>query len=187
MVSPTGRRKVRKRKAQVENSRVKLGIIIGIMLLAIFFGFLTARFVIGPIIGYNADESPIKQADDQDAQKDNEDGEDNKDENANTDVDADSGKDSDEEAADSKDDEGDTEVSATPTEGYALQFGAFSTKDAAQKLADQLKEKGIETKVVEVDKVFKVISPIVDTKSDALDALEKVKEKEVTDVFVASF
>ena len=54
------RRKIRKRKAKSENSRMKMGMFVGIILLAVVLGFLTARFVIGPIIGYNADESPVK-------------------------------------------------------------------------------------------------------------------------------
>ena len=29
------------------------------MIMAVVLGYLTARFVIGPILGYNADESPI--------------------------------------------------------------------------------------------------------------------------------
>ena len=39
---------------------MKMGMFVGIILLAVVLGFLTARFVIGPIIGYNADESPVK-------------------------------------------------------------------------------------------------------------------------------
>ena len=54
------RRKIRKRKTKSENSRMKMGMFVGIILLAVVLGFLTARFVIGPIIGYNADESPVK-------------------------------------------------------------------------------------------------------------------------------
>ena len=60
MIKPAGRRKVRKRKSKTEKSGVKLTIVAGIMIVAVFLGFLTARFVIGPIIGYNADESSIK-------------------------------------------------------------------------------------------------------------------------------
>ncbi|MBQ4650590.1 MAG: SPOR domain-containing protein [Firmicutes bacterium] len=160
MVKPAGRRKVRKRKAKSENSGVKLSAIAVIMLVAVFLGFLTARFVIGPVIGYNADESEIKLAEE--------------DKNAQTDEDVSEIKET-------------TDVSAAPSEGYALQFGAFSTKEAAQSLADILNSKGIKTEIVEIDSVFKVISPVIDNKDDAVSALNDIKDKDVTDVFIASF
>ena len=74
-----------------------------------------------------------------------------------------------------------------PEKGYALQFGAFSTREAAEELSKILKEKGIETEIVEADSVFKVITPVIEEKDDALEALENAKDKEVTDVFIASF
>ncbi len=148
MTGKKGRRKIRRRKAKSENSRVKIGLFAGIIVLAIVLGFLTARFVIGPMIGYNADESPA--------------------ELEKTATAADTGQ------------------AEMPEEGYALQFGAFSTKDAAEKLAEALRLKGIETKIVEADDVFKVITPVIDDREDALKALEESKEKDVEDVFITS-
>ena len=145
------RRKIRKRKVKSENSRVKIGVFAGIIMLAIVLGFLTARFVIGPMIGYNADESPVEL------------------EKTAT--------------------EADTEQRVQgemPEEGYALQFGAFSTKAAAEKLAEALRLKGIETKIVEADDVFKVVTPVIDDREAALKALEESKEKDVEDVFITS-
>ncbi len=148
MTGKKGRRKIRRRKVKSENSRVKIGLFAGIIVLAIVLGFLTARFVIGPMIGYNADESPA--------------------ELEKTATAADTGQ------------------AERPEEGYALQFGAFSTKDAAEKLAEALRLKGIETKIVEADDVFKVITPVIDDREDALKALEESKEKDVEDVFITS-
>lgn len=165
------RRKVRKRRSPRENSRMKSSWIIGIIILAVLLGYLTARFVIGPIIGYDADESPTKIA-------------------GQTDEDQDKEKDQDKDKKDSDKDknaDADQTVNAAPTEGYALQFGAFSTKEAAEKLAETLESQGIQTEIVEIDSVYKVISPVVDTKDKALDELDKLAEKEVTDVFVATF
>ena len=145
--------------------------IIGIIILAVLLGYLTAWFVIGPIIGYDADESPTKIA-------------------GQTDEDQDKEKDQDKDKKDSDKDknaDADQTVNAAPTEGYALQFGAFSTKEAAEKLAETLESQGIQTEIVEIDSVYKVISPVVDTKDKALDELDKLAEKEVTDVFVATF
>ena len=156
------RRKIRKRKTKSENSRMKMGMFVGIILLAVVLGFLTARFVICPIIGYNADESPVKLE-----QKD------------------DKGKKTDAEQTEQKASL-ETGQNQMPEEGYALQFGAFSTKDAAEKLAEALRLKGIETKIVEIDDVFKVISPMLDDKEAALKALQESKDKDVEDVFITS-
>lgn len=163
------RRKVRKRKSKSENSRVKMSVFLGIILLAVLLGFLTARFVIGPIIGYNADESPVQLN--------------------GADKTAESEKDA---GADAAEDSNVSKVEKTANteaeaeKGYALQFGAFSTKDSAQELSDALESKGIKTKIVEADNVFKVISPVLEDKEEALKALSESKEKEVEDVFITS-
>lgn len=157
MVRPTGRRKIRKRKAQAENSRMKLTVITGIMFLAVFLGFLTARFVIGPVIGYNADESEIRLADD-------------------------NGEESDELNQGLE-----QETSTAPEKGYALQFGAFSTEDAAEEMSKQLGAKGVETEIVRAGDIYKVIGRISGDREEALSALEEIKNKEITDVFIASF
>lgn len=162
------RRKVRKRKSKSENSRVKMSVFLGIILLAVLLGFLTARFVIGPIIGYNADESPVQLngADKAESEQD---------------VGADAAEDSNVSKVEKT---ANTEEEAE--KGYALQFGAFSTKDSAQELSDALESKGIKTKIVEADNVFKVISPVLENKEEALKALSESKEKEVEDVFITS-
>ena len=160
------RRKIRKRKSKSENSRMKMGVFVGIILLAVLLGFLTARFVIGPIIGYNADESPVTLKENSEEQKN--------------------------QAKEEKEEKEEKEASVSsgqeqmPEEGYALQFGAFSTKDAAEKLAEALRLKGIETKIVEIDDVFKVISPLLADKETALKALQESKDKEIEDVFITS-
>ena len=162
------RRKVRKRKSKSENSRVKMSVFLGIIILAVLLGFLTARFVIGPIIGYNADESPVQL---------------NGADKAATEKDA---------GADAAEDSNVSKVEKTANtedeaeKGYALQFGAFSTKDSAQELSDALESKGIKTKIMEADNVFKVISPVLEDKEEALKALSESKEKEVEDVFITS-
>ena len=150
------RRRVKKRKTAGQNSRMKFGVFLGIMVLAVIFGYLTARFIVGPMIGYDADESPARIA-----------GE----EKAGT-----------EQAVDPDEEDG-----SVPTEGFALQFGAFSTREAAEKLAASLNSQGISAEIVKADDVFKVISPVVDTKEKALNELESLSGKEVEDVFVASF
>ena len=150
------RRRVKKRKTAGQNSRMKFGVFLGIMVLAVLFGYLTARFIVGPMIGYDADESPARIAGEEKAGA--------------------------EQAADPE-----KEDDAVPTEGFALQFGAFSTREAAEKMAASLNSQGISAEIVKADDVFKVISPVVDTKEKALNELESLSEKDVEDVFVASF
>lgn len=153
------RRRVRKRKRAGENSRVKFAAFIAIMVLAVFLGYLTARFVIGPLLGYDADESPITLT-----------------------------------GGAKSDEQGEAETGSTagaeaeaPEGGYALQFGVFSTKEAAEKLAGELVAKGIEADVIEDEEMFKVISPLIETKDEALSQLDGIRDKEVEDVFIASF
>lgn len=160
MAGSNMRRKIRKRKSKSENSRMKMGVFVGIILLAVLLGFLTARFVIGPIIGYNADESPVTLEEDNKEQEDQE--------------------------TEEKQASVQSKQEQMPEEGYALQFGAFSTKDAAETLAEALRLKGIETKIVETGDVFKVISPLLEDKESALKALKESKDKEIEDVFITS-
>lgn len=181
------RRKIRKRKSRNENSRMKITVFGGIILLAIFLGFLTARFVIGPLIGYNADESPVQLKQDEAAESP-------KDKDGESAEDADTAAASDTKSEERTDSDNDTEAEAAdatdsemPQEGYALQFGAFSTKDAAEKLSEALRIKGIETKIIETDDVFKVISPVLEDRTAALEALEESKEKNAEEVFITSF
>ena len=167
------RRRVKKRKTAGQNSRMKFGVFLGIMVLAVIFGYLTARFIVGPMIGYDADESPARIAGDSGKESDQ-------------DAKQESGQDAEKAGAEQAVDP-DEEDGSVPTEGFALQFGAFSTREAAEKLAASLNSQGISAEIVKADDVFKVISPVVDTKEKALDELESLSEKEVEDVFVASF
>ena len=183
------RRKVRKRKSSVQNSRMKFGGFLGIMLLAVFLGYLTAIFVVGPIIGYDASESPAKAAEEsQDGGEESGSGDD-----AGADSDEDAGDGSGEASGsgeaetDGDGKEAETSSGNLPTEGYALQFGAFSSREAAEELAETLESQGIRTDIVKMDDVYKVISPVVDTKEKALNELTNLPDTAVSDVFVASF
>lgn len=151
MVGPMTHRRVKKRKRPGEKSGMKFAVILAIMIIAVGLGYLTARFVIGPLLGYDADESPINIA----------------------------GK-----------EETETEVSDTsekPDDGYALQFGVFSSKESADKLKAALAEKGIETTIIQADNAYKVISPVIKTKDEAIEKLNDIRDKDVEDVFIASF
>ncbi len=186
MAQHRNRRKVRKRKGRGENSGMKIAMIIGIMLMAVLLGYVTAKFVIGPILGYNADESPIriaeKSSDDQNAEEGSGSEKGNEKETAEK-----GNQDQDGQQAEDVSKEGKIETDSVPDEGYALQFGVFSTKEAAEEMAAQLLTKGIETKIIEADNMYKVISPVIKTKDEALTKLDEAKNQAVEDVFIASF
>lgn len=162
------RRRVKKRRRPGENSGMKFTVIIVIMIIAVLLGYLTARYVIGPLLGYDADESPIAITGSQGESVQNSENPEESDKADNQQTDAEP-------------------AGSEPEEGYALQFGVFSAKDSADQLAAELKAKGIEADVVESDGKYKVISPILKTKDEALDKLDQIKDKSVEDVFIASF
>ncbi len=144
MIKNSVRRKVRKRRGTSEKTKMKFTAVLVIITVTVVLGYATARFIIGPILGYNADESPINVATN-------------------------------------------SEEIEKVEEGYALQFGVFSTKEAAQKLVTSLEGKGIKANIVEIDDQYKVISPIIQTKDEALGKLNEIKDKDVEDVFITSF
>lgn len=151
------RRRIRKRKSTTEKTKMKFTAVLVIMIMTVVLGYLTARFIIGPILGYDTDESPIKVYDSDDS-LDDESKNVNKEENTQK-----------------------------AEGGFALQFGVFSTKEAAQELVNSLAGKGIEADIIEENNQYKVISPIIQTKDEALGKLNEIKDKNVEDVFIASF
>ena len=186
------RRKVRKRKSPDGSRKAGFLAAIGIIFAAVLLGFLTARFVIGPILGYNADISPVilKNSDDfsksEDEQNDNSKEKDSSSDPADTAVKTEESNE-DNQTVDRKNSAAKSSVPiAGEKKSYALQFGAFSDKEAAEKLKQELEAKGIETQIKEQDGKFKVISAVIKTKEEALKALDESKEKEITDVFIAS-
>lgn len=152
MNKQTVRRRVKKRKT-TQKSGMKFTTILGIMVMAVLLGYLTARFVIGPFIGYEAEESPAQIVEEEERENEEE----------------------------------ETSSASLPTEGYALQFGVFSTREAAQSRADELEKQGIEVSVVEADQVFKIIGQVVGSREEAFASLEALNEKDFEDVFITSF
>lgn len=60
--------------------------------------------------------------------------------------------------------------------GYALQFGSYSTKAAAKKSLKQLKSSGIEASIVQKDGAYKIIGKLFDTKEEAKAHLSSLDE-----------
>lgn len=177
------RRRIRKYRNQRKNSGMKFLGIIGIMMIAVICGYLTARFVIAPLLGYDTEvlklDLPSKLTAALDRDNDGTDDEDTNaaDESKNTsqaqkDDDKDDGKDEDSDRSEGED------------KGYALQFGLFSTEAKAEELVSKLEDEGIDSKIKEIDGKYKVISPIVSTKDEAVEKLKNTDSKEVSDVFI---
>ncbi|MCQ4637355.1 SPOR domain-containing protein [Anaerovorax odorimutans] len=169
------RRKIKRRPRGYGGKKIQVNFapIIVIICLSVCAGYLTAKYVVYPILGYEPAGLSILQK---------KDGEEKKDETQKTE----------ESSAAAQ-----TETTAAPTAaetttappavvedqvdvkqtaGYALQFGSYTTKEAAQKSVKQLKSSGIKAKVVEKDGAYKVIGDLFDTKEKAKAALEKMDE-----------
>ncbi|MGN0733963.1 MAG: SPOR domain-containing protein [Emergencia sp.] len=70
------------------------------------------------------------------------------------------------------------------SENYALQFGVFRNKDGAIELKNQLISEGIDVTVREEDGKYKVISPLISSKKEALNQLKEIKTGGDKDVFI---
>ena len=75
--------------------------------------------------------------------------------------------------------------SASNSGVYAVQFGSFSTKQAAESMVSQLKSKNISSYVMEKDEAYKVLGMSFDTKEKASQEAQRLRP-EVSDVYVVS-
>lgn len=190
------RRRIRRYHRQRGNSGVKFLGIVGIMLVAVICGYMTARFVIAPLLGYDTEvlklDFPSKLTDvfgGKDEQDEDTTGVKADDEDDSTDKEAakaaDEDKDKDEGGKDAEEESSQTASGSDEDSGYALQFGLFSTKSRAQELANKLEKEGIDAQIKETeDGQFKVLSPLADTKEEALETLKNTESDYVDDIFI---
>lgn len=166
------RRKIRRYRNQRGNSGVKFLGFVGIMIVAVICGYMTARFVIAPLLGYDTEVlkldfpsrlTDVFSGDEKDDGEKTQSADAGGDEESNDDNDA---------GSDSKE------------EGYALQFGLFTTEDRARELVDKLADEGIDARIKKTDGKFKVISPLLDTKDEALKTLKNTESDHVDDIFI---
>ena len=157
------RRRMRRYRPGKENSMMKLGLLFGIILGAVVCGYLTARFALGPLFGYDTEvlklDFPSKLT-------------------AKLEETADSAKNRETKA------KNEGKANEKNVKGYVLQFGVFSSKSGAKTLLSQLSKDGIDAKIQEDDGSYKVISDCLDTKEEALKQLEKLKDENNIDVFI---
>ncbi|MBR3756696.1 MAG: SPOR domain-containing protein [Firmicutes bacterium] len=153
------RRRMRRYRPGKENSMMKLGLLFGIILGAVVCGYLTARFALGPLFGYDTEvlklDFPSKLTACIEAAADRKSADESK--------------------------ENDKEKSA---KGYVLQFGRFDAKSGAKTMVSQLEKDGIDAEIQEEDGSYKVISETIDTKEEALKQLEALKDEKNIDVFI---
>lgn len=166
------KRKIRRYHRQRKNSGVNLLGIVGIMVVAVVCGYMTARFVIAPLLGYDTEvlklDFPSNLLDvfhSDDEQSDEKDAEDGSDE------------------GEKQKDETDTEKADADGE-YTLQYGVFSSKSGAEELAGKLKTEDIDTEIIEADGQFKVISTQRGTKKEALALLKDTESSYAKGIFI---
>lgn len=173
------RRRIRRRPSPYRGKKIQVNFVpvIVIICLSVCAGYLTAKYVVYPVLGYEpAGLQIFEQKDSTKAEKEQEDagtkGTGSSEETTQT-------------AASAAAEEGESAASAavigdqerTQKEtGYAIQFGSYSTKAAAEKSVSQLKQSGITAEVVEKDGAYKVISKLFATKDKAKSELKKMDE-----------
>lgn len=146
------RRRMRRYRPGKENSMMKFALILGIILCAVVCGYVTARFALGPLFGYDTEVLKLDFPSKLTAQL--------------------------EEAADKKNDD------KKGNKSYVLQFGSFDAESGAKTLQNQLEKDGIDTVIDQEDGRYKVVSQTIDTKEEALEQLEILKDDNNIDVFI---
>ena len=169
------KRKMRRYRTMKRNSGMKFLGFIGIIVGAVICGYLTARFVVAPLLGYETEvlklDFPSKLTaivDDNELEQQE--------------------RDAQEQVVQKQDAQEEEETLEEPIEQkrYVLQFGVFSSESGAKELVQALKKKSIETKVKQADGNYKVVSDAYDSKEDAIEALEKLKKQQNLDVFITT-
>ncbi|MGN0659308.1 MAG: SPOR domain-containing protein [Emergencia sp.] len=164
------KRRIRRYRSQKRNSGVKFAGILGIMILAVFCGYMTARFIIAPLLGYDAEvlklDFPSKMTSFFEGKADEETG-----------------------GEGETDDDGQSSGSGESTDaaeekGYALQFGLFTTRERAEQLAEELKTEGINAVIRETGDGYKVTGPVLSTREKAVEKLKETESDRVKDVFI---
>ena len=159
---PGNRSRVNRNSRRNAEMKGKLSTVVIIICFSVAAGYLTATYLIGPLLGL--DTAPL-------VFNENSENEDMKDAES-----------SDSTKASSSEDKEPDETEGLAESGYVLQYGSFSSKEAAENCVSDLKKSGIEAEILEKDGAYKVISPLFDTEQDARAKMET--QKGVVDVFI---
>lgn len=131
-----------------------------VICLSVVAGYLTAAYLLGPALGLETDTLSFTELTKENEAKP-------------------------EETKPAEDGQTDAEPDRTEglaESGYVLQYGSFSTMDAAKKCVSDLKRSGIDAEIMEKDGAYKVISQLFDTEQDARSKMEN--QKNIVDVFI---
>lgn len=155
------------RKSQRKNMKPNFIPVMLVICLSIGCGYATAKYVVHPAVNYVPETTVEKQSEIQ------------------------------QETSESKTDEvhetsqksnvveDDVDVKENgKIEGYAVQFGCYSSKDAAEQAMSSLSAAGLQ--VVEQNKMYKIIGEIFETKEEAkksLQSLDNIEKAFVTTVY----
>ena len=150
----------RRPSARGRSERISFNAVLLILIAAVVAGYLTTRFVLYPLLGFEFpsletiwDKYRPSVSEDKDSNK--------------------------EKTEDSKSETKEQKTIVedgvnTSEEGYVIQFGSFSTKEAAKERVSELKDEGIKTSVIEKDDYYKVVGEIFTTKDKAKTAMADI-------------
>lgn len=159
------RRRRRVYRKKQKNSMMKLLCFLGIIIIAVIAGYLTARYIIGPILGYDTEVLKIDFP------------------SVNT---SETSKTNDKKANLFEKKVSKAEDSNTNEEGFYLQFGVFENRDGAEELAKRLQDSNIDVDIVKKDGKYKVLSSLITSKEKAIKKLKNIKSADDIDVFITS-
>ena len=150
----------RRPPARGRNERIGFNAVLLILTGAVIAGYLTTRFVLYPILGFEFpsletiwDKYRPAVSEDKDSGNDK----------------TDDGK--------TKTDRQETIVeddADTSEEGYVIQFGSFSTKDAAKERVAEMESEGVKTSVIKKGDYYKVVGETFSTKDKAKTAMADI-------------
>lgn len=156
------RRKHSRRYNGVSNTaKNSITSIVIVICISVAAGYMTATYLISPMLGL--DTSPLVF-------------------NSKSDAENDENKTDDSAVLEDEIDKEPDETEGLAESGFVLQYGSFSSEEAARNRVEDLKLSGIEAEIIEKDGAYKVISPLFDTEAEARTKLEK--QKNIVDVFI---
>lgn len=145
---------------------MKFARILVIMVAAVICGYLTARFVIAPLLGYDTEVLKLDFPSKFFALIEQ--------------------KEPEEEIPQQVSEKDDKDTDAGTEKGYALQFGVFAEKERAEKLMRQLKDDGIDVKIRETEGKYKVTGQLVQSKQEAITMLKGTSTTRVSGIFITT-
>lgn len=148
-------RNVHKRNAY----KNKAAAFILIICISVAAGYLTATYLIGPVLGLEPEPVSFdffkKETTDENKKKES--------------------KDTDKKVVQDQ-------LKVEEKKGYAIQYGSYSNKTGAEKCVNELKKSGIEAEIIEKDSSYKVIGEVFETREEA--DVSKANSAVTEDVFI---